>query len=88
LTKFLGAAVYSRKVLLDMNQVNFLDTGGASWLIGCHHNFLEAGGGFVLHSVPPRVDYVLQLLHLHEVLTIANGPTDALALVSKGRAAV
>ncbi|HTU20146.1 MAG TPA: STAS domain-containing protein, partial [Gemmataceae bacterium] len=64
LTKLLGPQVYSRKVLLNMERVNCLDTSGISWLISCHENCQHAGGMLVLYAIPPRVRYILQLLRM------------------------
>ena len=54
LVKLLGPQVYSRKLLLNMEKTNFLDTSGVSWLISCQEQCHHAGGILVLYAVPLR----------------------------------
>lgn len=76
LVKLLGPQVYSRRLLLNMEKTNCLDTSGISWLISCHEQCQRAGGVLVLYAIPPRVRYVLQLLRMEHLLHTA---TDLLA---------
>jgi len=83
LTKLLGPQVYSRKVLLNMERVNCLDTSGISWLISCHENCQHAGGMLVLYAIPPRVRYILQLLRMEQLLHVAPDLAAARSLALK-----
>ncbi|HWG46590.1 MAG TPA: STAS domain-containing protein, partial [Gemmataceae bacterium] len=74
----------SRKLLLDMEKTNFLDTSGISWLISCHENCQRAGGVLVLYAIPPRVRYVLQLLQMEHLLHTAADLEAARAINVKG----
>ncbi len=84
LVKLLGPQVYSRKLLLNMEKTNFLDTSGVSWLISCHEQCHRAGGVLVLYAVPPRVRDVLQLLRMEHLLHTAADIATALAIAVKG----
>ena len=67
-----GQDVYSRRVLLDMEPVEFLDSSGIGWLLSMNRQFREQGGALALHSVPPLVANALKLLRLHKIMTIAE----------------
>jgi anti-anti-sigma factor len=84
LVKFLGPQVYSRKLLLNMEKTNFLDTSGIGWLISCHKHSQRAGGILVLYSIPPRVRYILQLLQMDRLLHLATDLAAARAIALKG----
>jgi anti-anti-sigma factor len=84
LVKFLGPQVYSRKLLLNMEKANCLDTSGISWLISCHKQCQSAGGVLVLYAIPPRVRHVLQLLRLDHMLHTATDLATARAVALKG----
>lgn len=85
LEQLLGEDVFSRRVLLDMNKVPFIDSSGVSWLISRHGRFADGGGILVLHSVPPVVQQVFDLLRLHQVLNLARDEAAAYAVASKGK---
>ncbi len=87
LAEVLGPSYSARKVLLDMERSDFIDSGGVGWLIGNHKRFAAGGGLLVLHSVPPRIMQVLQLLSVHKVCHIAPNAmaARAVALGEMGR---
>ncbi|MBN1345843.1 MAG: STAS domain-containing protein [Phycisphaerae bacterium] len=68
----LGLDGFSSKVLLDLDKTTFIDSSGISWLISRHNEFNENGGVLVLHSVPPVVQQVFDLLRLGAVLNLAS----------------
>ena len=84
LVKFLGPQVYSRKLLLNMEKTNFLDTSGIGWLISCHKQCQQAGGILVLYAIPTRARYILQLLHMDHLLHLAPDLEAARAIALKG----
>jgi hypothetical protein len=65
------AAVYVRRVLINLERVTWLDTWGIGWLMSCHKRFLKDGGRLVFHSVPPAIEPSLKLLRLDQILHIA-----------------
>jgi anti-sigma B factor antagonist len=89
LEELIGPAGFKRQVLLDLGKTGFIDSSGIGWLLTSHRSFKEAGGRLILHSVPPMVDQVIQLLKLQNLLTIKPAMPEALALAkqTKGQAA-
>jgi anti-anti-sigma factor len=83
LEDLLGSDCYQRRVLIDMEKAGFMDSSGIGWLMGCHKRFLAGGGSMVLHSLPPMVEQVIQLLRLQSILTIKPDQASALALLSQ-----
>jgi anti-anti-sigma factor len=67
----LGAEAYGQKVVVDLSDVEWLDSSGVSWILGCNKKFRQAGGTFVLHSLSPMVHDIFKVLHLHKILQIA-----------------
>jgi anti-anti-sigma factor len=63
---------FSRRVLLNLERATFIDSSGVSWLLICHKHFVQNGGRLVLHSVPPLVNQVLQLVRLPRIMNVAS----------------
>ncbi len=63
---------YRRCVVIDMTDVEFVDSSGISWILNCHKRFREAGGQLVLHSCLPTVTNILRVLKMDQVLTLAD----------------
>jgi anti-anti-sigma factor len=76
----LGPGCFSRKVLLNLEKTEYIDSSGISWLIACHKHFLKAGGKLVLHSIPPMVYQALQWLRMPLILHLADDEPTARAL--------
>jgi anti-sigma B factor antagonist len=76
----IGLDGFSRTVLLDLGKTTYIDSTAVGWLLGLHKKFKQAGGQLILHSVPPLVDQVFQLLKLPTVLHVASNETTARAL--------
>ena len=85
LETLLGAGGYARKVLLNLDRTEWIDSSGISWLIVNHKRFQQAGGRLVLHSLPPRVSQVLQFCKMDRVFHIADDEADARARVAGGQ---
>jgi anti-anti-sigma factor len=81
LENLLGSNAYSRKVLLNLELVEFLDSSGISWLVVSHKNFNQQGGMLVLHSIPPRIHQVLQFCRMDKLLRIGEDEASARALL-------
>jgi anti-anti-sigma factor len=81
LEALLGPQVYARKLLLNLEETNYVDSSGIGWLIGCHKRFLQAGGRFVIHSVPPSVGQILRVLRIDSLLNVAGNETQARELM-------
>jgi anti-anti-sigma factor len=79
----LGRNCYTHKVLFNMEQVRSIDTSGVCWLLRVIKQFREAGGRFVIYSVPGIVLNVLDVLHLTATLPMATDETAARELATK-----
>jgi stage II sporulation protein AA (anti-sigma F factor antagonist) len=82
LESLLGPAGLKRKVLLNLEQVTFLDSSGISWLLIRHKHIKEHGGRLVLYEVPQLVLQMLEFLRLPQVLFIATNEAAARALAA------
>jgi anti-anti-sigma factor len=58
------------KVLLNLEQTEYIDSSGVAWLVHWHRKLVKAGGVFALCAVPPRVADVLRLCQVHTILPI------------------
>jgi anti-anti-sigma factor len=81
LEKLLGPGCFTRKVLLDLEAADYVDSSGISWLIVSHKHFKQGGGQLVLHTVPPRVAQVFQFLHMDRVFQLADDEATARRLL-------
>src|SRR5947207_2866958 len=79
----LGPGVFSRRVLLSLELTDYVDSSGVGWLLGCHKRCLQAGGKFVLYSVPPMVNQILRVLRIDSLLTIAANESEARTLMQQ-----
>ena len=77
----LGDEAYSRNVLLDMSDIQMLDSAGVSWLLSNHRRFRESGGHLVLHSLSLLARNVFKVLNMHKVFNIVADERDALESV-------
>ena len=80
LETLLGTDCFPNKILLNLEQTNYIDTAAVSWLIHCHKACEDAGGRFIIHSIPPMVAQMLELLRMNEILRVAEDETRALAM--------
>jgi anti-anti-sigma factor len=79
LESLLGVGGFARKVLLSLEKTSYIDSSGIGWLLSCHKNFLQGGGLLVIHSIPPMVLQVLQMLRMQAILHIADNESQARA---------
>ncbi len=77
----LGDDAYKRHVLLDMSDVEMLDSSGVAWLLAEHKRCREAGGKLVLHSLSLLARNVLRVLNMHLVLKIVADEDDAVQVL-------
>ena len=77
LRQLFGTEIYSREVLLNLQDADTIDSSGVSWLLDCTKQFRESGGQFVLHSLPPAISSVIQLLRMDRVFLLAKNEEEA-----------
>jgi anti-anti-sigma factor len=80
LEDLLGSDYFRSSVLLNLERISYIDTAAIGWFIHCHKACKGAGRRLVLHSIPPMVDQILQLLRMNEVLHLASDEAQARAL--------
>ncbi len=80
LSDAMGGEDYSRDVLLDMAQVEYIDSSGIGWLLARHKRFREAGGKLVIHSPSSMVSDVVKMLRLDTVFDLADDESAATVL--------
>jgi len=68
-------------VLLDMEDIDYLDSTGLGELVGYLQRFSDAGRRLALLNPHTRVVNLLKLTHLDEVFTIFTGRDEALAVL-------
>ncbi len=78
-----GRDIYSKIVLLDMSESDFIDSSGLSWLLVAHKRFCESKGQLVLHSLTPNVLGTLKMMRLDLVLNLAEDEVQALQQVRR-----
>jgi hypothetical protein len=67
----LGPLCYSHRVLMSLEKVRSIDTGGVCWLLRLQKQFQAKKGIFILFAVPGVVTDVLDVLKLTPMLRIA-----------------
>jgi anti-anti-sigma factor len=80
LASLLGQTGYQRKVLLDLERATYINSPGISWLVVSHKHFRRDGGELFIHSVPPMIDEVIQLMKLPTIMSFAPDEASARAL--------
>jgi anti-anti-sigma factor len=73
LLDLIGREGLKRKVRLDLEQTDYIDSSGIGWLVGCHNRFRQAGGEFFLIKVPPAVSRILEFCGLDNFLKMERG---------------
>jgi anti-anti-sigma factor len=76
-----GEEAYAKKILLNLQNSDYMDSSGVSWLLKMDKRSREAGGKLILHSVPPMISQILRVLRMELVLTIASDAESARKLV-------
>jgi anti-sigma B factor antagonist len=57
-------------LLVDLSELDFIDSSGLREVVVAHRRQVEIGGGVVLHAPNDRVRRVLEIVGLDQVLTI------------------
>jgi anti-anti-sigma factor len=82
----LGVHWASHRVLLNMEQISFIDSSAIGWMIDCHRRFRQAGGRLVFCGPTPGVREMIDLLKMRQVLDIYETQTQAEAALMNGQA--
>jgi len=84
LEEVVGADAFRRRVLVDLEKTDFIDSSGIGWMIACQKHFVLGGGKLIFHSAPPLVQQVFDLLQLSRVLSLAADEAAARLLAQEG----
>jgi anti-anti-sigma factor len=66
-------------VILDLRQIEFMDSTGLRVLLGAHQRAQETGRRFALVRGADQVERVLTLTGVRDLLTIVDSPEELLA---------
>lgn len=83
IAELLGENAYAHKFLLDLNEVETLDSSGVNWLLICQKRIRQAGGRLVLHSLSPIARNVIKVLNLQAVFQLADDESQALRMLEE-----
>jgi len=67
------------KVVVDLSDASFLDSGSIVLLLEAHKAAESGGGDFALAACPPLIDKCLSTLGLHDVFAVHDTVDDAIA---------
>ena len=74
-----GDNIFSRKVMLNLSDANYLDSTGVEWLLVSNEKFQAAGGKLVLHSASRTTNDFLKMMRMHLVLDLVSDEATARA---------
>jgi anti-sigma B factor antagonist len=77
----------SKRIVLNLADVNYIDSGGLGTLVALYATAQNAGGSIKLANLTPRVDDVLQVTKLVTIFQIYDSEEAALQSFHKGAAA-
>jgi anti-anti-sigma factor len=85
LDALIGSAGYSRRVLFDLSQTQFVDSSGVALMVKWNRLFRDRGGRLVFHSATPIVLPMLHLVGMKWVLTLAPDAATGRRLLQEDR---
>ena len=74
-----GDNIFSRKVMLNLSDANYLDSTGVEWLLVSNEKFQAAGGKLVVHSASRTPNDFLKMMRMHLVLDLVSDEATARA---------
>jgi anti-sigma B factor antagonist len=75
----------SRKVILDLSEVSYIDSGGLGTLVGVYSSARAAGADVKLTGLNQRIKDVLQITKLVTVFEVYDTEQEALASFDRSR---
>ena len=80
LQQLLGETWSGNRVLLNLAQSTYIDSSAIGWLISSSRSFRAAGGSLVIHSLPPSVKQIMDVLKVQRVVPTAEDEAAARAI--------
>lgn len=75
-----------RSVIVDMSDVEMIDSYGVNWLLGVHRRLAQNNFHLVLLHLSPIVRRVLSILRLNLVFSVAESFDEAVQICKGGNA--
>ena len=75
-----GDSWASRRVLINLSKITFMDSTAVGWLLNCNKRCKDGKGKLILHSTPPFVAQVFNMLRMGKTLALVADEPAALAL--------
>jgi anti-sigma B factor antagonist len=72
-----------KKIVLNMNNITFIDSAGLGTLVAAHHSAKSQGAGLRLCHLGSKFQEVLQITKLLTVFDVFNTEAEAVASFSK-----
>jgi anti-anti-sigma factor len=69
----------SRKVMIDLAAVSYLDSASIGCLMDVHRLLQEKGGALRLASLQPRVETMISMTGVHKIVPLHRDEEDAFA---------
>jgi len=85
--KVRGAIEKNNRIILNLADVSYIDSGGLGTLVALYTTARNAGGAIKLVKLTPRVDDLLQVTKLLTVFEVFDDENEAVASFRKGVAA-
>ena len=67
----------TRKILFEQSGATYLDSSAIGWQLTCARELRDGGGQLVLHSIPPTIRQIIDVLRISSVFPIADGEAEA-----------
>jgi anti-anti-sigma factor len=80
LENVLGSGLYGRQILLDLSELQLIDSSGFCWLVKRQKRMFQQGGQLILHSAPPWLGQTLGRLKMDLIFCIAGDRDSAIRL--------
>lgn len=76
-----------RKILLNLAEVNYMDSSGLGTLVSAFASMRKAGGELKLLKLPDRVDDLMEVTRLYTVFDIQDNEAEAVKSFDRSTAA-
>lgn len=76
-----------RKLVLDMDKLDFIDSAGLGMLVMCAGAMEHAGGRMCVASSSPRIEQIFEITHLQRVVALQPTAEAACRSLGSGSAA-
>ncbi len=80
LSEQLGVDSLNQKILVSLQQTDYIDSSGIGWLLATDKQIRDSGGQLILYSLPLDIQHVFGLMKLNTVLKIAKDKAHATAI--------